>query len=525
MVDQTFFSAAAGGPINADRHDKLPGVPMISKFDDGGAVPMPQGFGGGAPDQQATNQPPPPDIPQQDPQWGQSLGQDVGNVGSAIKGAAQGAVNTVGGAVNDLNQSVTPPPTEGGAQSLAPRIMNYLTGHGAMDKQQWDSLNSSIDQAGTMDQNERTMRAIDAATQQSPDLGAAALQHARQNYDLYKANAAKELHGGNDTLAAQEANMAQNYVPDGSKTIFAPVKDGFAAKVQSSDGNSTTYQLSKEQFNSMLNGEHSLFDHVGEAGADAIIQAATKAGGTPLPGAQGSTEQAPFSKDDADRPAPSVPKLGARDPDTPMPSAPAAAPPRQGLPRPANDGSDGSRPVSSPNFHRTPTGVTSLETPEEGEEREFVRHRDDLRAAKGLPVDKTVDHSFGGSAPNAPGARGTRSAQGRGGSEGHATALQNAFGAYRDFLKANPNASQEDKDAALKDNGIDPAKYRQGGYFAQQGGGRQSRSVLDQPSGQNQVHDIPAGHGPNDLIPGRIYKNAQGQSAKWDGRQFIPVGG
>lgn len=267
------------------------------------------GFGGGSPDQQQDTQDTGA-IPDNTPQWGQSLSQDIGNIGSAIADSGQRGLNNAAGQVRDVQQASF-------AKTIAPKIMSYLSGSGAMNGQQWDALNNQVDPQGTMDQNERTMRAIDTASQQDPSLGAAALQHARVNYDLMKANAAKALASGNDTLAAQEATAAHNYLPDGSKTVFAPFKDGFAVSVQDTSGQPNNYVLDKSQMNAFLRGDHSLFDTVSHAGSGAMVQAVAKTGGIPVQQiGQNAQPSFPPDRQDTDE-RPVAPDPNARDGATP----------------------------------------------------------------------------------------------------------------------------------------------------------------------------------------------------------------
>lgn len=271
-----------------------------------------------------------PEAESDTPAWGQSLGQDVQNVGrvtgNAIRKPLQAASDTLYGAGQAAGE---------GIGNIAPRIMSYLSGHGAMDQDQWDRLGSTVDPQGTMDQNERTMRSIDTAAQHDPELGSAALQHARKQYDIYKANAAKELALGNLPLAAQEATQAHNYIPDGVKTVFAATKDGFTVGVWTPDGQQQKYNLSPAQMSAMLRGEHGLFDHVTTHTSPKIIQAAQEAGAQAQPGAQGTTNQTPFGQNPATNQGPADLNVGAegaggKPPQAPPTSFPGNVPGPQG---------------------------------------------------------------------------------------------------------------------------------------------------------------------------------------------------
>lgn len=234
----------------------------------------PQGFGGGSP----TEEPQGNAIPEPAPaspniQPGNSLQEDLGAFNPSDPNTPFNQLTT------RYNQNAAIPPG-GGLQAIVPKIMNYLTGGGGMSKQQWEQMNQQVDPQNTMDQNERTMRVIDAAQQQDPNMGAAALQAARKHYDIYRAGAAKSLTEGQIPNAIQQANNAFDYAPDGTKAQFTADKNGIiSASVHSMDGQTNKFNMSTDQFHQLLRGQHGMFDHVVEQGADGVIQAITQAGG------------------------------------------------------------------------------------------------------------------------------------------------------------------------------------------------------------------------------------------------------
>lgn len=223
----------------------------------------PQGFGGGSSTQQ-------PAIPDQ-PASGQSLEQDISNNVNSPDTPFNAFRNTY-----NTNARI---PAGGGAQALIPKIMNYLTGANAMPKQDWEQLNQQVDPNGTMDQNERTMRAVDAAQQQSPEAGAAAIQAARKHYDVYRAGAAKALSEGNMPLALQQTNQAFDYVPDGTKASFTADKNGVVtATVHDMNGQAQNFTMNPNQLHRLLQGQEGMFDHVVDQGAHGVVGLLSQAG-------------------------------------------------------------------------------------------------------------------------------------------------------------------------------------------------------------------------------------------------------
>ena len=238
----------------------------IPGFDDGGPAPDPSaapppdmgggGFGGG----DTTPQPPAPNAA---PPWGQSLGSDVGKVGSAISGAIpQGGMEPNSGAIG---------PDTGDAMSQKMQgIKDYISGKGAMPKDQFEEMNKAVDPRGTMDQNERSMRMLDA-TANDPTQAASVIQALRQHWDVQRGNAAKLLTEGNATMAASEMSKGFQYVPDGTKTMVTPNKDGFTFTTHTMDGQDTTNYMDANQTKQFLTGQHGLFDHVVGQGTGTVL--------------------------------------------------------------------------------------------------------------------------------------------------------------------------------------------------------------------------------------------------------------
>lgn len=240
----------------------------------------PEGYGGGS----ASEEPQANAIPEEpEPVYGESLGQDIGNVASQLgKNISQGPAAQIGGALSSAAQQAQPGEGELGSQigQSIPKIVNYLSGGGALSKDQWEQMNQQVDPDNSMDQNERTLRVIDNAQQQDPQLGAAAIQTARKHYDLYRAGAAKSL-GENDMAnAVAQANHAFDYVPDGTKTQFTADRNGvISTSVHTMDGQTQKFNLSTDQFHQLLRGQAGMFDHVVTNGAHAVTSAITGAGG------------------------------------------------------------------------------------------------------------------------------------------------------------------------------------------------------------------------------------------------------
>ena len=130
-----------------------------------------------------------------------------------------------------------------------------------MPKDQFEQLGQEVDPRNTMDPNERNMRILDAAAN-NPTKGAAAIQTMRQHWDVQRGNAAKLLTEGNATMAASEMSKGFQYVPDSSKTMVTPNKDGFTFTTHTMDGQDTTNYMDSNQTKQFLTGAHGLFDNV-----------------------------------------------------------------------------------------------------------------------------------------------------------------------------------------------------------------------------------------------------------------------
>lgn len=231
----------------------------IPAFDDGGAAPdmSAGGFGGGDQTPQAPSQ-------GDQTQWGKSLGQDVGNVGGAI-----------GGAVNNATASPSGQALVSGAQQAGSAVAqktqavrDYISGKGSMPPDAFEEANKLIDPRGTMDQNERSMR---APTVLPPNQITGYMQHLRQNYDLNKASAAKANQEGNSNLAADQLSKADQFIPNNQKTMITPTKDGYKITTHTMDGQDQTQEISKQDFQQYALSKHSLFDHLVNVGTGSAI--------------------------------------------------------------------------------------------------------------------------------------------------------------------------------------------------------------------------------------------------------------
>jgi len=263
-----------------------------------------QDQGGGADPQQAI-----PSTPDQGP-------QNLADQSGQGMGAGQGAIPRVGEAISsapgqfDPGGQGTPAQAIGQAASTSAKgIVSYLAGEGGMSKQQWEAAKQNVDPDNSMSPDEANARVI-------AKYGTPAIQAAKSHYSAYTANAAKLLASGNLKGATEEANNGYTYLADGNRTTFQAGKDGINATVQPMDENAQTpaqqFNLTPEQFNSVLRGPQSLFDHqmnsnVTSAGA---IQQVSQGQGIPLTSPSGVQQSG-------------APKTGA----TPGGQAGAGAPP------------------------------------------------------------------------------------------------------------------------------------------------------------------------------------------------------
>ena len=219
-------------------------------------------------------------------------GADQGGAGMAL---GQGAIPREGQAISgapgqfDPGGEGTPAQAVGQAASSAAGavgsgvkgILSYLSGQGALSKQDFDAANKAVDPNDSMDQNERSMRI--AAS------GPEGMQAVRQHYDLYKTSAAKFLANGNLAGAAAEASKASDYMPDGTKVVYTPGDNGVTASVHTMDGQDQKFNLTPEQFNGALRGPHGLFDNQVEMNSANVIKSLTQSGGLPIQPAKSST--------------------------------------------------------------------------------------------------------------------------------------------------------------------------------------------------------------------------------------------
>ena len=139
-------------------------------------------------------------------------------------------------------------------QQGPPQVARYLSGADAAPRQVVQALEKQVDPQDTMDQNERTLRTIDAAAQDSPDVANGVMQYYKANYRSYSAATAAALaKGANPEVVAKNFNAAQSYVPDGNRVTMAPSKSGgYVVQVHTLDGQSNSYDVSPEQLNQFV---------------------------------------------------------------------------------------------------------------------------------------------------------------------------------------------------------------------------------------------------------------------------------
>ena len=136
----------------------------------------------------------------------------------------------------------------------APQIARYLQGADAAPRQVVQALETKVDPQNTMDQNERSMRTIEAAAQDSPDVAWGVMQYYRANYNALRAATAVSLaKGSNPEVVSQNFNAAYSYLPDGNKVTMAPAKSGgYVIQVHTLDGASQSYNVTPEQLNQFV---------------------------------------------------------------------------------------------------------------------------------------------------------------------------------------------------------------------------------------------------------------------------------
>ena len=224
-------------------------------------------------------------IPDQQDQGMPSPSEFVGNANTAQAAMPTTAENAMGlqapetagapPAAQTPTATNAPPstlqPTPEGAMGLgqsAPQIARYLSGADAAPRQVVQALETKVDPQNTMDQNERSLRTIEAAAQDSPDVAWGVMQYYRSNYNALRAATAVSLaKGANPEIVAQNFNAAQSYLPDGNTVTLAPSKSGgYVVQVHTQGGASQTYDLTPEQLNQFVHpGNH-------ESGFDNLVR-------------------------------------------------------------------------------------------------------------------------------------------------------------------------------------------------------------------------------------------------------------
>jgi hypothetical protein len=215
----------------------------------------------------------------------------VANPESAIPESAPGE-----GDISAQNQG--PPTTlsdmggaiKQGAQSLFPKMARYLQGADAAPRQVVAALENQIDPNNTMDQNERSMRTIEAASHDSSDVGWGVMQYYRAQFNAMKGGAAVALaKGSNPEVVAQNLTNAYSFLPDGNKVTFAPAKSGgYVAQVHTMDGDTQSYQLSPEQLNQFVRSNDGAYDNLMHNKVGDIMQQLAKSQGRTIEQLQGA---------------------------------------------------------------------------------------------------------------------------------------------------------------------------------------------------------------------------------------------
>ena len=216
------------------------------------------------------------------------------------------------------------------------KIQQYMQGAGAMPKSYYDNLRMKIEQSGIKDPNEITAHAV-------AEGGPPALQATRQHFDTARGFAVKAISDGNLQNAADAANQAFQYVPDGTKANVTATKDNFTVSVHTPDGQAQNYNLTPDQMAQVFKGKDGFFDHMVGKGVNGVIDAITKAQ-TPDSGFGGppaGTQQT--SQGTAQEATPGVPTTGTAggyNPSFPGNQAPSPRP-STGNQAPQNAGAPG----------------------------------------------------------------------------------------------------------------------------------------------------------------------------------------
>ncbi len=117
------------------------------------------------------------------------------------------------------------------------KMVGYLSGKGSMPSEQAKEIEQKVDPTGTMDPDTLRVEAMQYAQKTLGDEGAFAyLQLARQHYDMQRNFAAAAASGSATkpadlNVAAQAANKAFSYLPDGRNVTFVPTRNGMRVRV------------------------------------------------------------------------------------------------------------------------------------------------------------------------------------------------------------------------------------------------------------------------------------------------------
>lgn len=177
-------------------------------------------------------------------------------------------------------------------RSGAKRIMAYLQGADAMPPERVEELEQKADPDGSMDEGQRKIATIDAASKEGgPEAAWRVMQKYRKNYDTYRAHAAGALSHGDLRMAAESASKAYPNVPDGLSLQFAPTQGGVTAAVMQGSKPVDQFQLTVPQFNQWLQGNEGQYDHVMEVGAPKLLKSIAAGQGTPVQQVQTPTQQ------------------------------------------------------------------------------------------------------------------------------------------------------------------------------------------------------------------------------------------
>ena len=192
------------------------------------------------------------------PQWGQSLSQDISNIGGAIGQGAQAATAAMG--------PENPSGEAAGAAGQGAGITAYIMHTGAMPNDQYQALRDQIEKSGINDPNDVTAHAIVQG-------GPPALMAAGHNWDAGRGAVQKAIDDGNYELAATEGNKALTQVPDGTKAFVTlnNKTDTFNMTVHTPKGDAQHYKLNPDEYTAIFAGQGGTFDHVAGKGVNGVI--------------------------------------------------------------------------------------------------------------------------------------------------------------------------------------------------------------------------------------------------------------